>query len=116
MAEDSTRRDYSCNPQIAFSLRWLLIVRWLFIKQGPLSTLPRAGLPLLLVLFEQFQLSAHHQDFLLLQRQRLVERLHSVFLKGELALQLLQVLPDVVKFLCHGGRPRAFAVFVCCAA
>jgi len=76
---------------------WLLIYRtaWLAGLQ------PRFHRLLILALLDQFQLPPEQQDLLLLQGQRIIEGLHRVFLKGELALHLRHLQSEVIDFSLH---------------
>jgi len=51
---------------------------------------------LILALFEQFQLPSHHQQFLLLCGQRLIECGDGILLESHLALEVSQLFRQLV--------------------
>jgi hypothetical protein len=55
----------------------------------------------ILLLFQQGHLPLQGEDLLLLPSQRLIERIDGVLVKGELALQIYQLLPQLL-YLRHG--------------
>jgi hypothetical protein len=65
------------------------------------TLVPRPCRLFILAQLEQFQLSSQHQDFLLLQGQRIIEGPHGVFLEGDLALHLHHLLLEFIYFSFH---------------
>jgi translation initiation factor 1 len=81
------------------------VMRGLFIRWPPgIASIGHRRL-LVLALFEQFQLSAQQQDLLLLQGQGIIERLYCVVLKGDMALHLHQLLPELINIHRHTILP-----------
>jgi len=82
-----------------------LIMRRFFILRAACLVGFMAHSLLVLPLLQQLELPPQQQDLLLLGRHGIIQGLHSILLKRQLALQLHQITSQLVNFLGHTLSP-----------